>query len=171
MVTGDAYNGHIPKEDKQRKEVRRMKEVVFAVGRYAFSPLCPARRRRLAGQVLGRPARYLPADLLYAVRTKRGFGTMLLADLFLFGLCLAADVLIDFVVPLLFAVRAAIGAAACILAFGLLEDEPRRALMKLMMIAMTVSGCGLWTLTTLFMLLFEHLFWSKEAESHDQIAE
>lgn len=145
-----------------------MKDAVFAALQYAFCPLPPGRRRRNVSRALGRRARYLPADLLYAVRTRYGFGALLLADLFLFGLCMAADVLIDFVVPLLFTVRSAIGAGICAVAFGLLEDEPRRALVKALMIALTISGCGLWSLTCLFMILFEHLFWSEEAEHIDQ---
>ena len=145
-----------------------MKDAVFAALYYALCPLPPGRRRRAVSRRLGRKARYLPADLLYAVRTRYGFGALLLADLFLFGLCMAADVLIDFVVPLLFTVRSVIGAGVCIVAFDLLEDEPRRAFVKAMMIALTVSGCGLWSLTCLFMILFEHLFWSEEAEHIDQ---
>ncbi len=124
--------------------------------RYALSFYAPKHRTRIAEGICGAKPRYLPGDMLAAIRRRDGFGVMLLAECLLFGWSLVVCLLRD----LLFGASGPLwrlpGLLACVISFSLCEEDRVRAALKAMFLLYALCSGGYWTLTWLFLLVFEH---------------
>ena len=125
--------------------------------RYAFSFYAPRRRARIAEGICGAKPEYLPGDMLAAIRKRDGLGVMLLAECILFGWSLAVCLLRDLLFGAAGPVWRLPGLFACVLSFSLCEENRVRAALKAMFLLYSLCIGGYWTLTWLFLLIFEHV--------------
>ena len=109
--------------------------------RYAVCFFSPRKRHRIARAICGQDAVFLPGDMLLEARTRGGFLSLMRAEAVLFGWCGAAALLLDLFFPGSPLMKAAIGCACCLTAFGLCRDDAFRAGIKVL-IALTASFLG-----------------------------
>lgn len=124
---------------------------------YAISFFNPARRRQLASEICGLHPHYLPGNMLTCIHRRYGVGTLLFADLILFGWCVLACLAADLFLGHHVVLHEIIGFLSCTLAFCLCEDQELRSFLKLLYLSASVFWGDYWTLTAIIMIIFEHL--------------
>ena len=138
---------------------RALSPVWTRVIQYAAIPFLPWIRKRIAEDLTDNHAARVPANILRCVRKREGLAGMLLADALLFGLCLMLGIALDAVPTLSQWARIGIGMAGCALAFDIWNDGGWRALLKLGFVALCATVEGYWTVTILFLIVFENITW------------
>ena len=134
-----------------------MDPLIGKCAHYAAAFYSPGRRRKLAEEICEGKPQWLPCDLLRAVRDRCGLGQLLLADLVLFGWCFLVCLLADLLLPARVLLKNSLGFLCCFGAFCLWGDQEKRLLLKLGFLCFALLDNGSWTLTAVFLLLFEHM--------------
>lgn len=138
-----------------------MKDLLRPVISYTLSFCSPEKRHSIASEICAGEATCVPGDMLYAIRQRYGAIALICADAVLFGWCLVVCALTDF---LLLPGSVWLGIPAlmsCIMAFCLCRDQLFRAFLKLGFLFFSFGFHFLWSLTAIFLLLFEHIVCGK----------
>ena len=134
-----------------------MRRCLYLTFRYMISFWAPKRRTEIAREICGWNPLCLPGDMIAAIRKANGFKAMLLADVVLFGGCAAVCALSDGLPDFRRFFGNVPGMLACMAAFCLCEEYPSRAFLKYAFIVFSYGCGGHWTLTTMILIVFEHL--------------
>jgi len=124
---------------------------------YAFSFFSPEKRHSIAEELCEGKAECMPGDMLYAIRKRYGVFASIYTDTLLFGMCFIICLLTDLVPSsgnIWWKIPALI---SCIFSFCLCKDQLYRAFLKLAFIFASLNCEFYWSVTALFLLIFEHM--------------
>ena len=124
---------------------------------YVLSMFSPAKSRKRSSELIGDAKSHSLPDILKHIQNKYGFGGLIKADAVLFGWELLLTALIDLFADRLPIVQKGLGAVVCFLMCHIADEEISRAFLISAFLFTTCIADGSWFVTTLFLILFEHI--------------